>query len=136
MNIKILAIQNRMGIGDMVIFLPFIEAISKKFNIPISILVKDSSKASEFLINNKYIDKIISLDRDNNNGSHDGFFGSIKLSKELSKYKFDKVFIFNSSLRFNIICKFAGIKEINQYPLFEKKNQHIIFAAQNFIKKN
>ena len=29
---KILVIQNRMGIGDMVIFLPFIEAISKKFN--------------------------------------------------------------------------------------------------------
>ena len=26
---KILAIQNRMGIGDMVIFLPFIEAVSK-----------------------------------------------------------------------------------------------------------
>ena len=26
---KILAIQNRKGIGDMVIFLPFIEAISK-----------------------------------------------------------------------------------------------------------
>ena len=27
---KILVIQNRMGIGDMVIFLPFIEAISQK----------------------------------------------------------------------------------------------------------
>ena len=26
---KILAIQNRMGIGDMIIYLPFIEAISK-----------------------------------------------------------------------------------------------------------
>ena len=46
---KILAIQNRMGIGDMVIFLPFIEAISKKFNSPISILVKESSKALEYL---------------------------------------------------------------------------------------
>ena len=48
MNIKILAIQNRMGIGDMVIFLPFIEAISKKFNVPISILVKESSKAVSY----------------------------------------------------------------------------------------
>ena len=36
---KILAVQNRKGIGDMVIFLPFIEAISKKFDTPISILV-------------------------------------------------------------------------------------------------
>ena len=46
---KILAIQNRMGIGDMVIFLPFIEAISKKFKSPVSLLVKKSAKASEFL---------------------------------------------------------------------------------------
>ena len=40
---KILAIQNRMGIGDTVIFLPFIKAISKKFNSPISLLVKKNS---------------------------------------------------------------------------------------------
>ena len=44
---KILVIQNRMGIGDMVIFLPFIEAISKKFNSPITLLTKESSKAKE-----------------------------------------------------------------------------------------
>ena len=42
---KILVVQNRMGIGDMVIFLPFIEAIAKKFGVPISILVKENSKA-------------------------------------------------------------------------------------------
>ena len=32
---NILVIQNRMGIGDMVIFLPFVEAISKKYKISI-----------------------------------------------------------------------------------------------------
>ena len=41
---KILAVQNRMGIGDMIIFLPFIEAIAKKFNSPVSILVKENTK--------------------------------------------------------------------------------------------
>ena len=49
---KILAIQNRMGIGDMVIFLPFVEAISDNFNSPITLLVKESSKAKEYLKNN------------------------------------------------------------------------------------
>ena len=44
---KILTIQNRKGIGDMVIFLPFIEAIAKKFNAPVSILAKENSKASQ-----------------------------------------------------------------------------------------
>ena len=132
---KILAIQNRMGIGDMVIFLPFIEAISKKFNFPVSILVKENSKAQEYLEKNKYIEKILILERNNNNDQHDGIFGSFKLANDLKKQSFDKVFIFNSSFRFYLICKMAGIKEILQYPLFQKKKQHLIKTAQNFLKK-
>ena len=134
---RILAIQNRMGIGDMVIFLPFIEAISKKFGVPISILVKENSKATQFLKNNPAIDKIIILDRDNKirNGRHDGIIGSYNLAKDLKKYNFDKTFIFNSSLRFNIIARIASIKNIFQYPLFKKKNQHMINAAKEFLEK-
>ena len=56
---KILAVQNRMGIGDTVIFLPFIKAVSKKFNSPISILVKENSKANQYLHQTNYIDKIL-----------------------------------------------------------------------------
>ena len=61
--------------------------------------------------------------------------GSLILIKDLKIYNFEKVFIFNSSLRFNLISKLAGIKNIYQYPLFKKKNQHIIQAAQKFLKK-
>mgnify|MGYP001341035901 CR=1 FL=1 len=134
---KILAVQNRKGIGDMVIFLPFIEAIAKKFNTKINILVKENSKAAQILKNNTYIDQIIILDRDNKykNGKHDGLKGSFKLINDLKKYEFDKVFIFNSSLRFYLITKLAGIKNIYQYPRLGKKNQHIIQTAQNFIEK-
>ena len=132
---KILAIQNRMGIGDMVIFLPFIEAISKKFVTPISILVKENSKALEYLEENEYIEKVLILERNKQSSHHDGIFGSVNLANELKKHNFEKVFIFNSSLRFYLICKIAGIKKIFQYPLFQKKNQHLIHTAQNFIKK-
>ena len=78
---RILTVQNRMGIGDMVIFLPFIQAISKKFDTPVSILVKESSKAIQFLQNNQAIDEIIILDRGNKikNGRHDGIIGSYNL---------------------------------------------------------
>jgi heptosyltransferase-2 len=134
---KILVIQNRMGIGDMVIFLPFIEAISQKFGVPVNILVKDNSKAIQFLGENQNIDKIIILDRDNKkrNGRHDGITGFFNLISDLKKYDFTKVYIFNSSVRFNLISKIAGIKEIYQYPLFKKKNQHIIRTAQKFLRK-
>ena len=132
---KILAIQNRMGIGDTVIFLPFIKALYKKFNSPISLLVKESSKADQFLFQTNYIDKILILERDNDNNSrHSGFLGSLNLIKDLKKHNFDKVFIFNSSLRFNLIARFSNIPEIYQYPLLSKNKQHITDTPKKFIK--
>jgi len=134
---KILVIQNKMGIGDMVIYLPFIEAISKKFNTPISILVKESSKAKQFLKDSNIINEIIILERNNKlkNGRHEGLTGSYNLVRDLRQYSFDKVFIFNSSFRFNLIARITGIKDIYQYPLLQKKNQHVIEAAKELLKK-
>ncbi len=134
---KILAVQNRMGIGDTVIFLPFIETISRKFNTPVSLLVKKSSKADQYIKQTDYLDKLIFLERNNKkNERHNGIIGSVRLAKELKKNEFDKIFIFNSSLRFNLIARMAGIKEIYQYPLFKKTNQHIVQPAKDLIKKN
>ena len=132
---KILVIQNRMGIGDTVIFLPYIKALSKKFNSPISLLVKESSKADQYLHQTDYIDKILLLERDKKtNNRHGGFFGSLNLIKEIKKNKFDKIVIFNSSLRFHLIAKFSDIPEIYQYPLFQKQDQHITDTPKKFMK--
>tara|TARA_B100000989_G_scaffold146654_1_gene109315 strand:- start:968 stop:1927 length:960 start_codon:yes stop_codon:yes gene_type:complete len=131
---NILVVQNRMGIGDLVIFMPFIEAIAKKYNVPVTCLVKKSSKANEIFKENRFIKNFIFLDRESRKGSHDGISGSFKLVSELRSHKFDKIFILNSSLRFYIISKLAGIKEIFQYPLLKKNKQHIIIAAQKFLK--
>ena len=135
---KILVIQNKMGVGDMVIYLPFIRAISKKFNTPVSLLVKESSKAEQFLKDSSIINKIIILERNNKlkGGRHEGLAGSYNLVRDLKRHSFDKVFIFNSSFRFNLIARIAGIKDIYQYPLSQKKDQHIIGAAKELLKKN
>ena len=125
---KILIIQQRYGIGDLIIFLPYIHAISKKFNTRISLLVKESSKASDLLADDDHIDEIIILDKEK-----DGLGGFFKLSNELKKRKFDKVFIFNSSLRYNLIAKFSGIKSIQQYPLFRSKD-NIVYSAKIFTE--
>ena len=132
---KILAVQNRMGIGDTVIFLPFIKALSKKFNSPISILVKENSKADQFLFQTNYIDKILLLERNKNvNDRHGGILGSIDLIKDIRKHKFDKIIIFNSSFRFYLIAKFSFISDIYQYPLFKKNQQHITDTPKKFMK--
>jgi len=133
---KVLIVQNKKGIGDLVIYLPFIEAIAKKFATKIYLLAKENSKATELMKNNKNIKEIIILDRDNknNNGIHDGLDGTFSLVKKIKSYNFDKIFIFNSSLRFNLIARLSSIKDIFQYPLFAKKNQNITKTAQNFLK--
>ena len=81
---KILAIQNRMGIGDTVIFLPFIKAVSKKFNSPISLLVKENSKADQFLYQTNYIDKVLFFEKDKiDRNKHSGILGNLNLIKKL-----------------------------------------------------
>ena len=125
---KILIIQQRRGIGDCIIFLPYIHAISKKFNSKVSLLIKENSKASDLLFYDEHIDEIINLDKDK-----DGLSGFFKLSSELKKRNFDKAFIFNSSLRYNLIAKFAGIKSIYQYPLFRSKD-NIVNSAKIFTE--
>ncbi len=131
---KVLVIQPKIGMGDMVIYLPYIHAIAKKYNSSISILVKENSRAKELLIDDKKISEVIILDRTKTNaGSHDGIKGFFKLVKELKKKKFDKVFIFNSSLRYYLISKLAGIKKISQYPLFKKKD-NIVTSAKIFTE--
>ena len=132
---KVLVVQQRMGIGDMVIFLPYVHAISKKFQSPVSLLVKKNSRAEHLCENDKHIGNIIYLDRNkNNSGRHDGWLGFYKLFKEIKEEKFDKIFIFNGSLRFLLLAKLCGIKSISQYPLFIRKN-NIVLTAKKFTEK-
>jgi heptosyltransferase-2 len=134
MKMKVLVIQPKIGMGDMIIYLPYIHAISKKYQTPVSILVKENSRANQLLADDKHIDKIIILNRSNNiKGVHDGFSGFLRLSKELKQHQFDKVFIYNGSLRYLLISKLAGIKNISQYPLFRKKD-NIVTSAKIFTE--
>ena len=87
---KILCINTRKGMGDQIIFLPYIQAISEKFKIPVSLLAKDNSKAKDLLEEDSRINEIISLEKE-----MDGVRGIFKLVNELKKRAFDKVFIFN-----------------------------------------
>ena len=127
---KILCINTRKGMGDQIIFLPYIHAISKKFNVPISLLAKDNSRAKQLFGEDKHIEKVITLDKE-----MDGIRGMLKLSRIIKKENFDKIFIFNSSLRYNLVAKLAGIKEIFQYPLF-RSNDNIVLSAKVFSEQN
>ncbi len=126
---KILCINTRKGMGDQIIFLPYIHAISKKFKVPVSLLAKDNSRAKDLFEGDDNFEEIINLEKD-----MDGIKGMFKLSKNLKKKNFDKVFIFNSSLRYNLVSRLAGIKSIYQYPLFRRKD-NIVLSAKVFTEE-
>ena len=125
---KILCINTRKGIGDQVLFTSYIQAISKKFKTPVSLLAKDNSKAKDLFADDNHINEIIILEKD-----MDGVGGMFKLTKDLKKRNFDKIFIFNSSLRYNLVARLAGIKSIDQYPLFKSKD-NIVLSAKIFTE--
>jgi len=137
---KILVIQQRMGIGDMIIFLPYIHAISKKFQSKVSLLVKKNSKVEDLCSDDTHIGEIINLDINKDSSSnHNGWSGFFRLLSKIKEKKFDKIFIFNSSIKYLLLAKLAGIKSINQYPLFLRKNNIVLTAReliQNSIQEN
>jgi len=125
---QILIIQPKIGMGDMIIYLPYIHAISKQYKKSVSVLVKDNSRAKELLADDNHINEIIALKKE-----MDGMSGIFKLSNELKKRNFDKIFIFNSSLRYNLIARLAGVKSIYQYPLLRSKD-NIVHSAKIFTE--
>ncbi len=132
---KVLVIQPKIGMGDMIIYLPYIHAISNYYKTSVSILAKENSRAKELLIDDDRINEILILDRKNDKtGSHDGFRGLLRLAKEIKSRNFDKIFIFSSSLRYYLLANFSGIKKISQYPLF-KKNDNIVNSAKIFVER-
>ena len=131
---KIICIQQRPGIGDCILFSGFMRSIASKYNCPVSILIKTNTKADQILKNDKDFDQIIYLDRSTDKtGSHDGL-GFFRLVSEIRKHKFDKAFIFNSSLRYRLLAILSGIKEIHQYTLGLKKD-NVINSAKKLTEK-
>ena len=114
---KVLVIQPKIGMGDMVIYLPYIHAISKKYKTAVSILVKENSRAKQLLTEDKHIKEILILDRTkNNSGAHDGPLGFFKLSKDLKLKKYDKVFIL-------MPWKDIYIQDNERYETFEQATE-------------
>ena len=126
---KVLVIQTRFGIGDMLIFLPYLKAIYEKNEVKLSLLAKETSKANELFKYENFLNEVIKLDSTN-----DRISGFLKLSKEIKSKKFDKVFIFNGSIRYRLLAMFSGIKEIYQYPIFTSKD--VIFQTAKVFTEN
>ena len=116
------------GLGANLLHLSYCHQIAKKFG-PIT-LITLNPKLKEVISDDPNIKEIIYLD-----DFHKKFLDIFKLSSFFKNLSLDNIFIFYPSLRYFLSAKLAGIRKIYNYPLFNKKNLHLVDAAKKFTEK-
>ena len=122
---KALVVIKSMGIGDLVILMANIHAISKSIKEPVVLMAQKNTKATDILKNDPHVKEIIDLDRK-------GFFNIIK---KIKSKNFDQSYIYSDSIRLFLILKFSGIKKIFHYRFFSKKGKNFYTTAKRFTEK-
>ena len=116
------------GLGANLLHMAYCHEIAKKFG-PVTIITL-SNNLHQAIKNDPLIKEVICLEE---------YFKKIteivKLSKVLKNLNFTNIFIFYPSIRFLIASKLAGIKHVYSYPLFKKKNLHLVKTAKKFIEE-
>ena len=115
------------GLGANLMHLSYCHQIAKKFG-PV-VLLTLNSKLSEILIDDPNFSEIVCL-----NNYHKKLVDIFKLSKIFKKLGLENLFIYYPSLRYVLAGKIAGIKNIHHYPIFKKKNLHLVEAAKTFTE--
>ena len=122
---KALVVIKSMGIGDLVILIANIHAISKSINMPVAVLAQKSTPAQAILKDDPYVQEIIELEKK----------GFLNIIKKIKSKNFEKAYIYSDSLRLFLITKFAGINNIFHYKFFSKKGKNFYKTAKGFTEK-
>ena len=130
---KGLIVQTRPGIGDLCMFLPYIQQI-KDYNkdFQFTLIAKKRSAAKQILKYEQSVNQIIYLEDEIleiTKSKIDNFF---KILNFIKKNNFSKIYIMHFSIFWFLIAKISGIKNIYKYGLL-KKNVDIY---QNALEQN
>ena len=120
---NILIIQNRPGIGDQCLYLKYLHEISQSFNSKITLLTKERSCAKDFLSNDVHLKQIKYFEELGQS--------NLQLFKWVRENKFNKIFIFHYGIKYPLICKIAGSKQVRFYGVLKKKSD-IVKDGYNF----
>ena len=117
------------GLGANLLHLSYCHQIAKKIGpVTIITLCKNLEQA---ISKDPLIKEVVLLDK-----YHKKLIDIFNLSSFLKKFNFDNIYIFYPGIRYLVSSKIAGIKNIYSYPVFKKKNLHLVNAAKKFTEKN
>jgi len=116
------------GLGANLLHLSYCHQIAKQHG-PITIITL-CKNLEEVLADDPLIEKVHYLDR-----YHKKFLDIFKLSMFIKSLNFSNLLIFYPSLRIYLAAKIAGIKKVESYKFFKKKNLHLVNAARSLTEK-
>ncbi len=126
---KGLIIQTRPGIGDLCMFLPYIQQIkhhNKDFQF--TLITKKRTAAKQILKYEQSVDQIIYLEEDILEITKSKINNFFKILNFIKKNNFAKIYIMHFSIFWFLLAKLSGIKNIYKYGIF-KRNVDIYLNA-------
>ena len=111
---KIAVIQARPGIGDVLVFLPYIHLIAKNKKSKVYLFTKKRTVAHELLKYDPYVEEVIYLDREPNKIN-------FNLIKDMKIRGIETAYIMHFGFRYIFLCLLSRVRKINFYGIFRKK---------------
>jgi heptosyltransferase-2 len=126
---KGLIIQTRPGVGDLCMFLPYIQQI-KKHNkyFAFTLVTKKRTAAKQILKYDQLINQIVYLEDETIATTKSKINNFFKLLNFIKKNNFSKIYIMHFSIFWFLLAKISGIKNIYKYGIL-KKNVDIYLNA-------
>ena len=126
---KGLIIQTRPGVGDLCMFLPYIQQIKEhNKDFAFTLVTKKRTAAKQILKYDQSINQIVYLEDETIATTKSKINNFFKLLNFIKKNNFSKIYIMHFSIFWFLLAKISGIKNIYKYGLL-KKNVDIYLNA-------
>ena len=125
---KVGVFLNYIGLGANIMHLSYCHHIAKVYG-PIT-LISLANNLDQALEDDPLIGEIKIFKKNKN------IIDIPNISYDLKQLNLDKIYIFYPSARIYLAAKLANIKEVFCYPLFKKKDLHLVDAAKKFTCKH
>jgi heptosyltransferase-2 len=126
---KALIVQTRPGIGDLCMFLPYIQQIKEhNKDFAFTLVTKKRTAAKQILKYEQSINQIVYLEDETIAITKSKINNFFKLLNFIKKNNFSKIYVMHFSIFWFLLAKISGIKNIYKYGIL-KKNVDIYLNA-------
>ena len=126
---KGLIIQTRPGVGDLCMFLPYIQQIKEhNKDFQFTLITKKRTAAKQILKYEQSVNQTVYLEDEILGITKSKINNFFKILNFIKKNNFSKIYIMHFSIFWFLVAKISGIKKIYKYGIF-KKNVDIYLNA-------